>query len=82
MDKQGFTYIRVMTTLFHDIMHKEIEVYVEISSSSQRRVQIIWMIFKSSLLEGASIIWSWILQNVSLVFLLESYWVLLLAADV
>ena len=25
----GATYLRPMTTLFHDLMHKEIEVYVD-----------------------------------------------------
>jgi len=25
----GATYIRAMTTLFHDMIHKEIEVYVD-----------------------------------------------------
>ena len=46
----GATYQRAMVTLFHDIMHKEIEVYVDDMISKSREgenhVQILKKLFE------------------------------------
>lgn len=67
------THMRPIPTLFHDMIHKEIKFMWLTSSSSQRKVQIIWITYKSSLPGYTNTIWNWIQQNVSLAFLLESF---------
>ena len=46
----GATYQRAMTTLFHDLMHKEIEVYVDDmitkSQTEERRIQDLLKLFE------------------------------------
>ncbi|KAI5441690.1 hypothetical protein KIW84_010947 [Lathyrus oleraceus] len=36
----GATYQRAMTTLFHDMMHKEIEVYVDDMIANERGIEV------------------------------------------
>ncbi|RDX75445.1 hypothetical protein CR513_44671, partial [Mucuna pruriens] len=40
----GATYQRVMVSLFHDMMHKEIEVYVD-DMTSKPRPRLLWAWF-------------------------------------
>ena len=46
----GATYQRAMVTLFHDMMHKEIEVYVDDliakSQKDESHVENLWKLFK------------------------------------
>ena len=45
----GATYQRAMTTIFHDMMHKEIEDYVDDILWSQKPEEIIFLSYKRSL---------------------------------
>lgn len=45
----GTIYMRVMTTLFHDMIHKEIEVYLYDIIIKSKKGRVIWHTWKNSL---------------------------------
>ena len=45
----GATYQRAATTLFHDMMHRDVEVYVDDMIVKSQIEQIIWQLWKGSL---------------------------------
>ena len=45
----GATYQRAATTLFHDMMHQDVEVYVDDMIVKSQIEQIIWQLWKGSL---------------------------------
>ena len=45
----GATYQRATTTIFHDMMHQDVEVYVDGMIVKSQIEQIIWQLWKGSL---------------------------------
>ena len=43
------TYQRAVTTIFHDMMHQDVEVYVDDMIVKSQIEQIIWQLWKGSL---------------------------------
>lgn len=65
----GATYMRAMTTFFHDIIHKKIEVYVDdviIKSKKSNNHMEAWGSFS---IDCKGTTWKWIPQSVYLGFL-------------
>ena len=73
----GVTYMRAMTTIVHDMMHKEIEVYVDDVIIKSKKKLIMCKMGENSLKECKDMISSLIQQNVHSEFHLENFWVLL-----
>ena len=72
----GATYMRALTTMFHDMMHKEIEVYVDdVIIMSKTQVDHVQDLRK--FLEECEDMTSSFQQNVHSEFHLENFWVLL-----
>ena len=67
------TYQRAMTAIFHDMMHKEIEDYVDdiVVKSKQRKT--IFLTWRESLKDAAFTNFVWTRSSVLLVFPLESF---------
>ena len=67
------TYQRAMTAIFHDMMHKEIEDYVDdiVVKSKQRKT--IFLTWRESLKDAAFTNFVWTPSSVLLVFPLESF---------
>ena len=73
----GATYMRAITTMFHDMMHKEIEVYVyDVIINYKTQVDHVQDLRKF-LEECEDMTSSLIQQNVHSEFHLENFWVLL-----
>ena len=73
----GATYQRAMTTLFHDMIHKEIEIYVDDMIARTEEEHVTYLLSYSGLWDNTNS--AWILTNVPSVFVQENSWVSLSA---